>query len=94
MELKQRYELACIEYIKIFEKKHDLQFDSWVGSLVGGIAHLSDYFVNFDDIRHDIDTQQPKEHFKNWYDDQMRESAAKFNYRAYTMGLRKEHIKQ
>ena len=65
-ELKKQYEFVCNAYAKAFAKKHDYQFDSWVE--VGTIACFGDYFVDFHDIKHDIDNDIPKEKFLEYYD--------------------------
>lgn len=40
-EFKKQYESICNEYINIFAKKQNLDFDGWISDDVGGIALFS-----------------------------------------------------
>lgn len=64
--MKEQYIHVCNAYAKAFEKKHDYQFDSWVE--VGTVACFGDYFIDFKDIKFDIDNDIPKEKFWEYYD--------------------------
>ena len=91
--LKERFEAICAEYIKLFCKKQEMDFDGgWAGGTVGGIVNISDYYFNFDDIRLDIDTNQPKGAILNHYDDNLEahynEPPEYINYQSYIKGLR------
>lgn len=65
--MKEKYEEAVMAYVNAFAEKHEFDFDGWVGDYVGEIACFGDFFVNFDDIRIDIDTNQHVSMFSKWY---------------------------
>ena len=66
--LKEQFNKITEEYLSSFSKKHDLEFDGWVGDRIGEIATFGDYFFNFDDIRYDLDNDIQKEIIFEWYD--------------------------
>lgn len=69
--LKERFESICAEYIKLFCEKQEMEFYGWVGDTVGEVAYIKDYYLNFDDIRLDVDTNQPKGKILSWYDQEV-----------------------
>lgn len=93
-KIKKEYSEICKEYVSLFAKKHSLEniddsSDFWVGDNVGGIATLGDLFVNFDDIRYDIDNDVPKEKFLKWYsrDQELYSLSLKYmNYSTFCKG--------
>ncbi len=87
--MKEKFEKAVAEYVNVFCRKHDLQFNYWVGDNVGTIAECSDYYFNFNDIRLDIDTKQPKGKIFDWYDSSLKENEDKnVNYYVYCMATK------
>lgn len=55
-ELKQQFEEVCNAYLDAFVKRHDLVSAYWVGPGVCEIVCANDdVFLNFDDIRYDVD---------------------------------------
>jgi hypothetical protein len=89
MSLESRYNKVCDDYILEFCLKQDLEFEGFVGNIVGGIAMCNDYFFNFSDIVWDINSNQPAETIINWHNDNMNTTADKqINYYSYTKGLR------
>lgn len=84
--MKKEFEKIVKKYILAFEKKHNIIFDNWVGNNIGEIAFFGDYFINFDDIRFDIDNDIKKEKFFEWYDltlDSATEGKPLINYKNY-----------
>lgn len=72
-ELKEFYRVnlnSCIQkYVDVFAKKHDLDFEHWVADQVGGVACFSnEYFVDFLDIRFDLEKNVPANVFFKWFD--------------------------
>lgn len=61
--LKRAFETACNAYLQAFCEKHDYDYEdaanSWVGGEVGGITKVSDYFIDLQTIRTDIDKTPP-----------------------------------
>lgn len=54
--LKQQFEEVCKAYLDAFIRRHDLDSAAWIGQGVGEIVCANDeVFLNFDDIRYDID---------------------------------------
>lgn len=95
IKLKIKYEAICELYVEFFMRKHGF-FDekngeyydySWVGYEIGGILCLADYFINFDDMRRDIDEEVPKDKYFEYYDHCI-ETERKINYKSYLMGVR------
>ena len=69
ISLYNTLEMSIKNYIELFEKKHELSFDFWVADLSGTIACFSmDYYVNFEDIRLDLEKDVPNDLFFEWYD--------------------------
>ena len=66
--LKEQFNEITKEYVSLFSKKHDIEFDGWIGDNVGEIAFFADYFVDFEDIRYDIDNDIEEKKFFEWYD--------------------------
>lgn len=91
--LKAKYERIVDAYIKEFEKKQDMELEHWVGDEVGGICSFGDVlFFSFDDIRLDIDTNQPKGQIIDWLYDTMERNGGRINYKSWSMGLRYSDI--
>lgn len=75
MSLQLKFESITQQYVEAFLRKHGffeeengeyVEYD-WVVGEVGGILCLADYFINYDDIRRDIDNCIPKTEFLEWY---------------------------
>lgn len=65
--LKANYEKSVDAYIKEFEKKHEIDFDGWVGDLIGEVACFGDYTFYFSDIKYVIDHSISFEWMTDWY---------------------------
>ena len=95
MNLQEKFTAIAELYIEAFLRKHNLFDDEngdyseweWVGSDVGGIIEVADYFIGFDDIRYDIDNCIEKDNFFEWYD-YVLENEKKINYKSYLKGAR------
>ena len=60
LSLKERYETLVDIYIDHFCKKHDCEFEWWVADRIGEIAYVNGYYIQFDDLRLDIDEKVEK----------------------------------
>ena len=69
--LKKAYEEAVEDYVKVFMKKQNIACFDWVKDDVGGVIECSDYFVNFDDMKTDIDLNAPVGLYFEYYDKAM-----------------------
>jgi len=70
-ELKNYYEDACNDYLRVFCEKHNFDYepDCWVANDVGGIAGICDtYFFDMETIITDIQKEAPKDELLKWYD--------------------------
>lgn len=69
-ELRQAYNDACNNYLKVWCEKHDLPMedDPWVAQEPGGVAMIGDYFVDMQTILTDIDMNAPEKEWWEWYD--------------------------
>ncbi len=93
--LKEQYAEICLEYLRAFNAKHELDMEDyelkqcWIGDEVGGIADLDDMFINFDDIRYDIDNKVSRNKIFDWYWNSVERAELKvkyMNYPAYCKG--------
>jgi len=105
ISLKDRYEAVCLEYIKLFCEKQELDFDGWVGDEIGGVSSfvsvvssfIGEYYFHLSDIILDIDTNQPNGLILNWQNEgvdfnKLTKDTKHINYKSYTMGLRFNQI--
>lgn len=89
--LKKEYEVICEKYIDVFAEKQSMDKDGWV-DYVGGIYEFNrTYFFNFDEIRWDIDTNQPPLFITDWFFETIYEKEEnRISYISYIKGLRYE----
>lgn len=81
-------------YVLLFEKKQELEFTGWVGGHIGELACFNEwYYLNLDDIRYDIDTEQPKERITEWFDKCVEDKKMIDDYRDYCRDLRPQYVK-
>ena len=76
-DIKKLYESGCLAYVFQFETKHSIEFDGWVGNEVGELASFNEMFVNFRDLKFDIDSNLPEHIFAEWYYDCLDKGVAK-----------------
>lgn len=96
--IKERYENAVHEYCMAFCQKHGYDYDpdGWVGGNVGGVVLIAYYYINFDDIRYDIDNDVPEQIFQQYYNytleiaslDDGTDNMRQVKYPHYIMGFR------
>lgn len=93
-KLKNNLEKSIQEYIDLFCKKQDIEFDYWVANLSGTIGVFGDYFLSFEDIRLDLETDQPVNAIFEWYEENLNLSTKEFgyniNYYSWIKGSRPE----
>lgn len=92
-ELKKQYEFVCNEYVTKFCNKQEMDFNGWVGDMVGYIAYCNDFYFNFHDIVLDVNSKQPKEAIVDWYYGNLEIPENSINYFSYTQGLRVLDVK-
>ena len=91
-ELRQAYNDACNNYLKVWCEKHDLPMedDPWVASEPGGVAMIGDYFVDMQTILTDIDMNAPEKEWWEWYDYSIETAEVglpeKCNFKSWLMG--------
>lgn len=84
--LQDDYKDICFRYLCKFNQKHELDLDAyelhncWVGGEVGGIADLNEMFLNFDDIRYDIDNNILGDKIFDWYWNSVERAEMKIKY--------------
>lgn len=80
LELIFNYERACNAYLRAFCARHEFELEPrpWVGNSVGGIAEISDRYVDMETIRVDVDSLCSVDEFDKWYD---------YSVRAGTLGV-------
>ena len=91
-ELQFDYKKAVTAYVNAFCKKHGWHFSAsdWVAGDVCGVIEINDMFVNFDDIRVDIDNEFDKDAFEEWYRYEQRlielGCPQHINYKSFALG--------
>lgn len=95
--LKHQYEYICNEYVNKFCRKQGVQFNGFVGNIVGGVCCVSDYYINFSDIVYDLNTSQPKRLIFDWNNEMIdahSDGKDTINYFRYSKGLRIEGVEK
>ena len=88
------YRAACIDVLKEFSKKQDLEFDGWVGNEVGGIASFCmQYFFTMEDMCTDLVSKQKKGFILQWQNEGVEyclgnKEEKHINYKSYIKGAR------
>lgn len=91
-ELQFHFKNAVTEYVQEFCEKHGWRYDAigWVAGDVGGLIEINDMFINFDDIRTDIDHEFDKDAFVEWYAYEQRVTelgcTQHINYKSFALG--------
>lgn len=91
-ELQFHFKNAVTEYVQEFCEKHGWRYDAtgWVAGDVGGVIEINDMFINFDDIRVDIDNEFDKDAFVEWFEYEQRVTelgcTQHINYKSFTLG--------
>lgn len=69
VELKKKFIDVVNDYMYLWCTKHGYRYekDMWVGDEYGGVCMVGDLFVNFNDVRYDMDNDLPEEMFEAWY---------------------------
>ena len=68
--LKERYEKIIDEYVKLFEKKHNVELEFWVNDDKTGIAcFVGVYYFSASDIIYDINNNLPENMIFGWLED-------------------------
>lgn len=92
--LAEKYEKIVNKYVEKFRRKHGFDSGYWISNGVGEICEICeicDMFLDFRDIKYDIDTEQPEENVYNW--NWLRTSQnMDINYKSYCLGLRPAEI--
>jgi hypothetical protein len=94
-KIQRDYEKVCNQYIEEFCEKQGLEFDGWVGDIVGGVTSFDgfDFAFHFHDIVWDINSEQPKVLIIKWYFDIL-DNEEYINYFSYSKGLRHSDLKE
>lgn len=96
--LKDDFAIIASRYIKAFIAKHEVSFEGWVGDRIGEVAELGEMFLDFADIRFDIDERLPVGTLEEWwsytYDLAMLECPKTINYRSWCMGAPKPYTQE
>ena len=94
-DLKKEFESIVDQYITIFCEKQEIEKECtyWIGGCIGEVIDVNGAFISFDDIRRDIDTDQPKDKIFNWYWDNDYINNKIINYHSYIKGLRVKDLK-
>ena len=70
-DIKMNFEKTVQAYVDAFCKKHDTDLEFWVASIPGTVGQFGDSFIDFENIRYDIDNDVPKEAIWQWYSDEL-----------------------
>lgn len=82
--------------VKLFCIKQDFHYepDMWVSGDIGSIICISDLFVNFSDIRLDLEKNVRKGMFSEWYWAVLESDLPYINYNSWVNGLRHSDLKK
>jgi hypothetical protein len=67
-KLQENFNKAVHAYIDEFQKRYEIEFDGWVGDIIGEIATWGEFFFNFSEIKYCIDNNISFNYLVNWYD--------------------------
>lgn len=67
-ELKNIHSETAYQFAKMFELKHNLIFEGWVGFVAGEVGVFGDYFFNYRDIMIDVLDNYNNNVIMDWYD--------------------------
>lgn len=88
--IKRNFNAVAKQYVERFLVKqgyeeNGIPFDyDWIADDVGGVISVSDLFINFNDIRLDMDSDIPSGVYIEYYDSVI-ENGSNMNYRTYLM---------
>lgn len=91
-ELQYDFRVAVAAYVQEFCGKHGWKYkpEDWVAGDVGGVIEINDMFINFDDIRTDIDHEFDKDAFVEWFNYEQRVTelgcTQHINYKSFALG--------
>ena len=83
-ELKKDYAEVVNRYVDYFMKKQDISCFDWVNDDLGGVVLCGDFYVDFNDMKTDIDLNAPKGLYFEWYDKSYVASMEDKNFPNYT----------
>ncbi len=101
MTLQEKFKTICEEYIQAFFKKHgyyDEETDEYfpyeaVQDNPAGIINVGDLFIDFDDMRLDIDRDVPEHVYLEYYNYCLQRAAQNkeiVNYYSYLMMIKEK----
>lgn len=93
MGLRNKLDNVIKEYIRKFEKKHELEFEYAVSDDLMTALCFEDYFFGINDIIHCEDAKQPKHLILEWHDESVKNEGLNINFQSWCMGLRFEQLK-
>jgi hypothetical protein len=81
-------------YMQMFCEKHGLTYDEsyWIGGK-GEVIEIGDMFINFSDVRIDLEQNCPVEMFADWYWTVLESNLPHINYASWVKGLRHKDLK-
>ena len=83
-ELKEEYADIVNRYVDYFMKKQDIPCFDWVNDALGGVVLCSDFYIDFNDIKTDVDLNAPKGLIFDWHDKSYEASMEDKNFPNYT----------
>ena len=95
-EAKRLFERSVMQYVRLFEKKHDILLEFWVADCIGTVGLFADYYFNFEDVRYDIDNKIEKDKIFQWHEYNLENGSSKLwiNYPSWIKGARHLAIKK
>ena len=96
-QMQYDFRVAVAAYVQEFCNKHDWVHNpsDWVAGDVGGVIEINDMFIDFDDIRVDIDNEFDKDAFEEWYWYEQRVTelgcTQHINYKSFALGAQRPY---
>jgi hypothetical protein len=92
-ELKKKRLALTNEYVSIFEKKHNIKFEGWIGDEVGDVASFEgSLHLSFDEIYYDLEENVTPGLILEWSKDTFIHHPKHIRYKNYAKGLRYESL--
>lgn len=87
-----KYSQIAAAYITLFVDKHGYEFTDWVDDDYGIASFIEQYYINYSDIRYDIDNNIEMGLIFQWCDDSLEDhykpNPQSINFKSYCGGLR------
>jgi len=86
--MRKQLDNILMQYIRKFEKKHELYFEFSVADDLMNMLCFGPYYFDITDVIKDIDNDYPKGLIIDWHEDSIEFYPKQINFESYVKGLR------